>query len=119
MTKYPIPGNDARQLMIRGFLLLIFILNASITNAGDAKVGKQKSVACAACHGSEGISVHNTWPDRAGQDAQYLASQLKAFRDGARKSAMMYPMVFDLTGKDIDDISAYDSQFRCSEKGSQ
>lgn len=119
MTKYPIPGNDARQLMIRGFLLLIFILNASITNAGDAKVGKQKSVACAACHGSEGISVHTTWPDLAGQDAQYLASQLKAFRDGARKSAMMYPMVFDLTDKDIDDISAYYSQLRCSDEVTQ
>ena len=105
--------------MIRVFLLLIFILNASIVNAGDAKVGKHKSVVCAACHGSEGISVHNTWPDLAGQDAQYLASQLKAFRDGARKSAMMYPMVFDLTDEDIDDIAAYYSQLKCSDEVTQ
>ena len=114
MIKYAIPGNDSRQLMLRGLLLLIFFLNVSIVNAGDAEVGKQKSVACAACHGNKGISVHPTWPDLAGQDAQYIASQLKAFRDGARKSAMMYPMAFDLNDKDIDDISAYYSQLTCN-----
>ncbi len=105
--------------MIRGFLLLIFFLNASIVNAGDAKVGKQKSVVCAACHGRAGISVHTTWPDLAGQDAQYLASQLKAFRDGTRESAMMYPMAFDLTDKDMDDISAYYSQMKCNDEVTQ
>ena len=114
MTKYPIPGNDSQQLMIPGLLLLLFFLNASIANAGDAELGKQKSVVCVACHGSKGISVHTTWPDLAGQDAQYIASQLKAFRDGVRKSAMMYPMAFDLTDKDIDDISAYYNQLKCN-----
>ena len=113
MTKYPIHGNDARQLMIRGFLLLMFFLNASIVNAGDAEVGKQKSAVCVACHWSNGISVHTTWPDLAGQDAQYIASQLKAFRDGLRISAMMYPMAFDLSDKDIDDIAAYYNQLKC------
>ena len=114
MINYSIPVNDSQRLMIRCLLLLIFFLNASIVNAGDAKVGKQKSVACAACHGSKGISVHPTWPDLAGQDAQYIASQLKAFRDGVRKSAMMYPMTFDLNDKDIDDIAAYYSQLKCN-----
>ena len=114
MTKYPIPGNDSQQLMIPGLLLLLFFLISSIANAGDAEVGKQKSVVCVACHGSTGISVHTTWPDLAGQDAQYIASQLKAFRDGVRKSAMMYPMAFDLTDKDIDDISAYYNQLKCN-----
>ncbi len=117
MIKYMIPGNDSRQLMIRGLLLLLFFLIASIANAGNAgnaEVGKQKSVACVACHGSNGVSVHTTWPNLAGQDAQYLASQLKAFRDGVRKSAMMYPMAFDLTDKDIDDIAAYYNQLKCN-----
>ena len=114
MIKYATPGNAPQQLMIRGLLLLIFFLISSIVNAGDAKVGKQKSVACAACHGSKGISVHPTWPDLAGQDALYIASQLRAFRDGVRKSAMMYPMTFDLNDKDIDDIAAYYSQLKCN-----
>jgi len=114
MINYSIPANESQQLMIRGLLLLLIFLISSIANAGDAKVGKQKTVACAACHGSKGISVHPTWPDLAGQDAQYIASQLKAFRDGVRKSAMMYPMTFDLTDKDIDDIAAYYSQLKCN-----
>ena len=114
MTKYTIPDNGLQQLRIRGFLLLLFFLISSIANAGDAEVGKQKSVVCVACHGSNGISVHTTWPNLAGQDAQYIASQLKAFRDGTRKSAMMYPMAFDLGDKDIDNIAAYYSQLKCN-----
>ncbi len=113
MIKYAIPDNDPQQLMIPGLLLLLFFLISSIANAGDAEVGKQKSVVCAACHGSKGISVHTTWPDLASQDAQYIASQLKAFRDGVRKSAMMYPMAFDLSDNDIDDIAAYYNQLKC------
>ena len=114
MTKYTIPDNSLQQLRIRGFLLLLFFLISSIANAGDAEVGKQKSVVCVACHGSNGISVHTTWPNLAGQDAQYIASQLKAFRDGTRKSVMMYPMAFDLGDKDIDNIAAYYSQLKCN-----
>ena len=114
MTKYTIPDNGLQQLRIRGFLLLLFFLISSIANAGDAEVGKQKSVVCVACHGNNGISVHTTWPNLAGQDAQYIASQLKAFRDGTRKSAMMYPMAFDLSDKDIDNIAAYYSQLKCN-----
>lgn len=114
MINYSIPDNDSQWLMIRGLLLLLFFLISSMVNAGDAEVGKQKSVVCVACHGSKGISVHTTWPNLAGQDAQYIASQLKAFRDGVRKSAMMYPMVFDLNDKDIDDIAAYYSQLKCN-----
>jgi cytochrome c553 len=57
--------------------------------------------------------VHATWPNLAGQDKQYLATQLKAYRDGTRQSAMMYPMAFDLTDEDIDDIADYFHQLKC------
>ncbi len=114
MIKHTIPANDSQQLMIRGLLLLLFFLISSIANAGNVEVGKQKAVVCVACHGNKGISVHSTWPNLAGQDAQYIASQLKAFRDGVRISAMMYPMAFDLDDKDIDDIAAYYNQLKCN-----
>jgi len=114
MIKHTIAGNASQQLMIRGLLLLLFFLIASIANAANVEAGKQKTVVCVACHGSKGISAYSTWPNLAGQDAQYLASQLKAFRDGGRKSEMMYPMAFDLTDKDIDDIAAYYNQLKCN-----
>jgi len=98
---------------MRGFLLLSCCLSSLIVDAGDAEIGKQKSAPCVACHGTDGISVYSTWPNLVGQDAQYIASQLKAFRTGTRKSAMMYPMVFDLSDKDIGDIAAYYNQLDC------
>lgn len=113
MTLYARSREDNRKVSMRGFLLLLCCLCPLIVEAGDPEVGKQKSVPCVACHGADGISVYPTWPNLVGQDAQYIASQLKAFRIGTRKSAMMYPMAFDLSDKDIDDIAAYYNQLDC------
>ncbi len=113
MTLYARSREDNRKVSMRGFLLLLCCLSPLIVEAGDPEVGKQKSVPCVACHGADGISVYSTWPNLVGQDAQYIASQLKAFRIGTRKSAMMYPMAFDLSDKDIDDIAAYYNQLDC------
>lgn len=104
---------DTRKMLMRGFMLMLCCLSSLFAHAGDPEAGKQKSVACVACHGADGISVYSAWPNLVGQDAQYIASQLKAFRAGTRKSAMMYPMAFDLSDKDIDDIAAYYNQSDC------
>ena len=113
MTHNTRPRVDCRQNTLRGYCLLVCSLFPFIVYAGDPVIGKQKIVACVPCHGTNGISAHPTWPNLVGQDAQYLTAQLKAFRDGARKSAMMYPMAFDLTDKDIDNIAAYYNQLNC------
>jgi len=74
---------------------------------GDAGAGKAKSVVCAACHGTEGVSSNDLWPNLAGQKAGYLAKQIKAFRDGVREDATMKPMVQSLTDQDADNLAAY------------
>jgi cytochrome c553 len=47
------------------------------------------------------------WPNLAGQKQGYLASSLKAYRDGSRKNAMMSAMAKGLTDKDIANLAAY------------
>jgi len=90
-------------------LITAALLSISSTGvmAGDAAAGKSKSATCAACHGQNGISPNDMWPNLAGQKAGYLVAQMKAFRDGQRANPMMAPMAAPLSDADIDDLAAY------------
>ena len=88
-------------------LLTILLFSASSAMAADAEAGKAKSALCASCHGPAGNSINPLWPNLAGQKEQYLAKQIKAFRDGTRKDAMMAPMVAALSDDDIANLAAY------------
>ncbi|MGE5639447.1 MAG: c-type cytochrome, partial [Clostridia bacterium] len=45
----------------------------------------EKSIpACSGCHGPAGAGIPSEFPRVAGQYAEYLATQLKSFRDGIR-----------------------------------
>jgi len=87
--------------------LTAFCLNSSIGFAGDAAAGKIKAATCAACHGQNGISPNDLWPNLAGQKQAYLVKQMKAFRDGQRADPMMAPMAAPLSDTDIDNLAAY------------
>ena len=84
-------------------------LSLATTNlyAADADAGKAKAGTCAGCHGAEGISANPEWPNLAGQKDKYLVNQMKAFRDGDRKSALMSPMAAGLSDDDIANIAAF------------
>ena len=95
-----------KKLFLRCAIVAL-CLNASVSLAGDAAAGKAKSAACGACHGMNGISSNDIWPNLAGQKAGYLVAQMKAFRDGQRKNPMMSPMAAPLSDADIDNLAAY------------
>ena len=97
------------MINVRSLLLLVVISSLPLVSyaAGDAAAGKAKSAICAACHGAEGISTNDLWPNLAGQKPGYLAKQMKAFRDGDRKDPMMSPMAATLTDEDIANLTAY------------
>ena len=81
--------------------------------AADAKAGAAKFKAtCAACHGAEGISANDLWPNLAGQKGKYLVKQIKAFKSGERKDPSMAPMVAALTDADIENIAAHLSSLK-------
>ena len=88
-------------------LLTAFLFASTSAMAADAAAGQAKSALCAACHGPAGNSTNPLWPNLAGQKEQYLAKQIKAFRDGTRKDATMAPMVAALSDDDIANLAAY------------
>lgn len=86
-------------------LTLVAAMQASA--AGDAAAGKAKAATCAGCHGANGVSANNLWPNLKGQKADYLVKQLKAFRDGQRQDPMMGGMAKSLTDADIANLAAF------------
>ena len=88
----------------------VFSLISSVSPVwagGDATAGKEKSAACAGCHGMDGNSANPEWPKLAGQGDHYLSKQLQDFKGGVRKNATMAPMVAALGEQDMADLSAF------------
>lgn len=77
------------------------------THAANVEEGKAKAFACASCHGQDGVSVNPTIPNLAGQKEAYLINQLKAFKDGARKHAMMNAVAAQLNQQEIENLAAF------------
>jgi cytochrome c553 len=90
-----------------GLALAAFQVQAESLVEGSAEAGKSKAVTCAACHGAEGISANPLWPNIAGQAAPYLVTQLKAFKDGARKNPLMTSQAMMLSEQDMADLAVY------------
>lgn len=113
----------AKSWWVTGRLVLLVGIVALVSCSGDESVevkgdvgdapvattaaGRDKSMSCLACHGAEGVSDYDVWPDLAGQSAEYLAKQLRDFRDGRRHDPWMSPMAVPLSDEDIEELAAY------------
>jgi cytochrome c553 len=76
--------------------------------APDVAAGRAKAMqVCAACHGANGISVSATIPNLSGQKAGYLAAQLRAFKSGERKNAIMNAIAAQISPADIANAAAF------------
>ena len=75
--------------------------------AGNEAAGKAAAAACAGCHGDEGVSGSPATPSLAGQDAQYFAAALHAYKDGSRKDETMKGLAAALDDRVINDLAAY------------
>jgi cytochrome c553 len=91
-------------LLVSAFAVLI---SSSVLAAGNPEAGKQKSQACAACHGPDGNSPSPQFPTLAGQHADYLVHALTAYQTGERKNPLMQPMAAPLSEQDKEDLAAY------------
>jgi len=97
------------------YLILVICglaLTVSAQAAGDAAAGKSKAALCAACHGPDGISTTDIWPNLKGQKYAYLVKQIKAFKAGSRKDPSMQPMAAPLSDEDIENLAAYFSSLK-------
>lgn len=75
--------------------------------AGDPEAGKEKSKACAACHGVDGNSVNPIYPSLAGQVPGYIADQLAAYKSKRRQNEIMAGMAAALSDQDMANLDAY------------
>ena len=75
--------------------------------AGDVAAGKAAAASCAGCHGETGVSAVPANPSLAGQDAQYLAAGVRAYKNGTRSDVSMKGMVAALDDKAISNVSAF------------
>ena len=87
--------------------LVLVLLPATLFAEGDIEAGRQKAAMCIVCHGADGNSSNPSWPNLAGQHAEYIMKQLQDYRDGRRKNDQMAPLAMALSDQDIADIAAY------------
>jgi cytochrome c553 len=97
--------------MKRLWILAATISGAIVSNsalpAGSVEAGATKAVVCQACHGANGNSSNPEWPSLAGIGADYIAEQLKNFKDGKRTNPVMLPIVAGLSPDDMADLGAF------------
>jgi len=71
--------------------------------------------ACAGCHGPDGAGIPSQYPRIAGQYAEYLEAQLKAFKAGARgndPNAMMRTVAARMSDVEIRAVAEYAAGLR-------
>jgi len=71
--------------------------------------------ACAGCHGPAGAGIPIQFPRLAGQYSDYIAAQLKSFREGARSNdpnGMMRGVAAHLTDREIQAVAQYAAGLR-------
>ncbi len=93
--------------IIFSLILAVTSINSAFAATGNVEAGKTKAAMCAACHGANGIGASEAFPNLAGQHADYIVKQLKAFKAGTRTDPVMAPMAVGLSDQDMIDVGAY------------
>lgn len=79
---------------------------APTPSPGNKESGKSAAAACAGCHGEGGVSSSSA-PSLAGQDAQYFASAMKAYKDGSRTDSSMKAPAASVDESTAKNLAAY------------
>ena len=88
-------------------LVLCITSSTYLYAAGDVAAGKEKSVACGACHGGDGNSEIANFPKLAGQNYKYLIKQMVDIQSGERSVPEMAGQLDTKNEQDIADLAAY------------
>jgi len=87
-------------------------LGQKLWRGGNAASGVP---ACSGCHGPAGAGIPGQYPRLAGQYPEYIATQLKSFRDGGRANdpnGMMRGVAARLTEREINALAQYAAGLR-------
>ncbi len=76
-------------------------------SAADIESGREQSMTCQACHGTDGVAQAAQWPNLAGQHASYLLEAMLQYQRGERTAPVMAPLVSQLDEATLADIAAF------------
>ena len=84
------------------------VVPGMLRDAGSESIGRGATLAlrCTMCHGARGMSQADS-PNLAGQYPIAIYKELADFKSGARASAIMAPLVADLSDRDMRELAAY------------
>ncbi len=85
------------------------IVSAQLMKPADSQsIGRGATLAmqCTVCHGARGMSRADS-PNLAGQHDAAIYKQLRDYKSGHRKSAIMQPLVAGLGDQEMRDLAAY------------
>ncbi|MBC9251178.1 cytochrome C [Pseudomonas alcaligenes] len=96
-------GRDGLDL----YRLMTFMDTSSAARDADEGPWPRLTQVCVHCHGQQGHSLNQNYPNLAGQPAPYVAAQLKRFASGERASATMAPLAMSFSETEIRFLSEY------------
>lgn len=109
--------------MLKTFIFSILFCFISFSHAQDFQIdlelGEEINEVCAGCHGEYGEGGKGgEYPRLAGLPMNYIAQQIKLFKEEKRKNMPMRPYANDreLPDEDIPSIAAYLSQIKLTSK---
>ena len=95
-------------------LALMLACAAPAFAEGDPAAGRRKAETCMGCHAVKSYyDVYPTYhvPKLGGQNAAYIESALKAYKEGTRQHDTMHANAENLSDQDMADIAAYMAQY--------
>ncbi|HUA56001.1 MAG TPA: c-type cytochrome [Candidatus Sulfotelmatobacter sp.] len=101
--------SSSEQIVTAGYpMTRVEVFPQMFAGADAVSIGRGATLAlrCTMCHGARGLSDAKS-PNLAGQYRIAIYKQLADFKSGARASAVMAPLVADLSDADMRDLAAY------------
>ncbi len=95
-----------------GFWAAALLAGPAHAQADETRAKKIAGGSCFLCHGAQGESTSEVFPRLAGQNPEYVAKQLAAFKSGQRKSTAMADMVAKLTPDEMMALGLYYAKMR-------
>lgn len=95
--------------MIRTLAIAALVASTALpawAQTADPNLARNLSANCANCHGTNGRGVA-PMAALAGQSRDYIARQMRDFRDGKRPATIMHQLAKGYTEEQIDLIAGY------------
>ena len=100
------------EAMRTAFVLSFALAAFASLSALAADAPPEKAALCATCHGQDGVPINKETPVIWGQNEGYMYLQLRDFKSGSRKNALMQPIAAMLEKEDMLALAAYFSSLK-------